>query len=378
MVGGTTRKISAASARSHTRKPKSKTSSKISGLVKKILLVSLMGFLAWAYQATQPPPPNTCGSTNGPPITAPRIQLKDGRYLAYKEYGVPKHIAKHKIVFVHGFDNCRHEVSAAYLSPDIVESLGIYLVSFDRPGYGESDPHPTRTIKSLAFDIEELADKLELGSKFYVVGFSMGGQIVWTCLKYIPYRLAGAALVAPVINYWWPGIPSNMSKEAYGQQLLQDQWALRVAHYMPWLTYWWNTQKLFPPSSVISHSPRVFSSQDIELIPRVLPIRKDYQAQVRQQGEFESVHRDAMIAFSNWEFGPTDLKNLSLESEVSVHLWQGDEDILVPVKLQRYIVSQLPWIQYHELSGAGHLLLYAPGRADSIMQTLLGGKKDTS
>lgn len=64
----------------------------------------------------------------------------------------------------------------------------MYFVSFDRPGYGESDPDPNRSIRSTAMDIEELGDQLGLGSKFYVLGFSMGGQIVWGCLKYIPHR----------------------------------------------------------------------------------------------------------------------------------------------------------------------------------------------
>ncbi|KAK6139922.1 hypothetical protein DH2020_026298 [Rehmannia glutinosa] len=373
MAAGTTRKISAASARAHTRRPKPKTSSKFSGILKKILLVSFVGLLAWAYQATKPPPPKTCGSTDGPPVTAPRIQLKDGRHLAYKEYGVPKDIAKHKIVFIHGFDSCRHDVSAltANLSPDIVESKGIYIVSFDRPGYGESDPHPTRTVESLALDIEELADKLGLGSKFYVVGFSMGGQVVWSCLKYIPHRLAGAALVAPVVNYWWPSLPSNMSKHAYEQQPTRDQWAVRVAHHMPWLTYWWNTQRLFPASSVIAHDPTILSSQDKELLPKIISIAKEQKDQAisRQQGEFESVHRDMVVGFGTWEFDPTDLKNTFPEG--SVHLWQGDDDLLVPVTLQRYIADKLPWIKYHELSGAGHMFLYADGMADSVIQALI-------
>lgn len=71
---------------------------------------------------------------------------------------------------------------------DIVESQGLFTVAFDRPGYGESDPNPLQTVKSIALDIEELADQLALGPKFYVVGFSMGGQIGWTCLNYIPHR----------------------------------------------------------------------------------------------------------------------------------------------------------------------------------------------
>ncbi|KAG8374132.1 hypothetical protein BUALT_Bualt11G0099100 [Buddleja alternifolia] len=373
MAAGTTRKISAASARAHTRKPKPKSSLNFSGIFNKILFVCFVGFLAWAYQATRPPPQKTCGSTNGPPVTASRIQLKDGRYLAYEEYGVPKDKAKRKIVFIHGFDSCRHHVSSltANLSPDIVENEGIYIVSFDRPGYGESDPDPNRTVKSLAFDIEELADKLGLGSKFYVVGFSMGGQVVWSCLKHIPHRLAGAALLAPVVNYWWPGFPSNISEVAYKQQLPQDQWAVRVAHYMPWLTYWWNTQKLFPPSSVIDHSPRVLSQADKEIMMRLLSIEKLYQGIARQQGEFESIHRDMRIGFGTWEFDPMDLKNPFLESEGSVHLWQGDDDLLVPVTLQRYIANQLPWIHYHELPGSGHMFPYAGGMADSIIQSLL-------
>ena len=54
-----------------------------------------------------------------------------------------------------------------------MEELGIYLLAFDRAGYGESDPNPRRDVKSEALDIEELADQLELGQKFYVLGTSM-------------------------------------------------------------------------------------------------------------------------------------------------------------------------------------------------------------
>lgn len=71
---------------------------------------------------------------------------------------------------------------------ETLEELGVYVVSFDRPGYGESDPHPKLTIQTTALDMEELADQLGLGPKFYVMGFSMGGHSVWGCLKYIPDR----------------------------------------------------------------------------------------------------------------------------------------------------------------------------------------------
>uniref|UniRef100_A0A5B6ZEL9 AB hydrolase-1 domain-containing protein n=1 Tax=Davidia involucrata TaxID=16924 RepID=A0A5B6ZEL9_DAVIN len=374
MAAGVNRKISAASARAHTRKAKQNSFFQLpSGMLKKMLVVFFMGILAWAYQAIRPPPPKICGSPNGPPVTATRIKLGDGRHLAYKEHGVPKDVAKYKIVYIHGFDSCRHDVvCATTLSPDVVEGLGVYIVSFDRPGYGESDPNPKQTVKSLALDIEELADQLGLGAKFYIVGFSMGGQLIWTCLKYIPHRLAGATLIAPAVNYWWFGLPANLSKEAYSQNLPQDQWTLRIAHYAPWLTYWWNTQNWFPAFSIIAHSPAILSRQDLELLPRI-SLRKAHEAQVRQQGEFESIHRDLMIGFGPWEFDPMDLKNPFLNNEGSVHIWHGDEDRVVPVMLQRYIAQRLPWIHYHEVPGAGHMFPYADGMGDAIINALLIG-----
>ena len=69
-----------------------------------------------------------------------------------------------------------------------MEELKLYLVIYDRAGHCESDPYPSRSIKTDTFDIQEVADKLELGTKFYVIGFSAGTYPVWGCVKYIPHR----------------------------------------------------------------------------------------------------------------------------------------------------------------------------------------------
>ncbi|MFS7966498.1 putative alpha/Beta hydrolase [Helianthus anomalus] len=55
-------------------------------------------------------------------------------------------------------------------------------------GYGESDPFPKRSLKSEASDIQELADQLQLGSKFYIIGVSAGSCPTWSCVKDIPHR----------------------------------------------------------------------------------------------------------------------------------------------------------------------------------------------
>ncbi|XXG65020.1 hypothetical protein AAC387_Pa05g2826 [Persea americana] len=203
-----------------------------------VLPVALGGLI---YEAIRPPPPRLCGSPNGPPVTATRVRLRDGRHLAYNESGVPKDKAKYKIVVLHGMGDSREFIIPA--SRKLVEELGIYFLTYDRAGYGESDPDPKRSVKSEAFDIQELADQLELGARFYVIGISMGSYAAWSCLKHIPHRLKGVALVCPIVNYWWPSLAANVSEEAYRTLLPQDQWTLRIAHYAPHLVFWWATQK---------------------------------------------------------------------------------------------------------------------------------------
>jgi hypothetical protein len=88
------------------------------GMQKEIKAALLFGLVVWVYQATNPPPPKICGTPGGPPITAPRIKLRDGRYLAYKEHGVSRETAKYKIIYVHGFASMRHNtMSVEKLSP---------------------------------------------------------------------------------------------------------------------------------------------------------------------------------------------------------------------------------------------------------------------
>uniref|UniRef100_A0A0A9F6S7 AB hydrolase-1 domain-containing protein n=1 Tax=Arundo donax TaxID=35708 RepID=A0A0A9F6S7_ARUDO len=347
--------------------PASKASD--SGIGARLPRLAFVFLVALLYRQLQAPPPKIPGTPGGPPVTSARIKLKDGRHLAYHESGVPKEQAKYKIIFVHGFDSCRYDV--LQVSPELAQELGIYLLSFDRPGYGESDPHPGRTEKSIALDIEQLADGLELGPKFYLTGFSMGGEIMWSCLKYIPHRLSGVAILGPVGNYWWSGYPANVSRDAWYVQIPQDQWAVRVAHHAPWLTYWWNTQKLFPASSVIAFNPAILSREDMAIVPKFA--YRTYAHLVRQQGEHESLHRDMMVGFGKWSWSPLQMEDPFPAGEAKVHLWHGAEDLIVPVALSRYISERLPWVRYHELPTAGHLFPIADGMADVIVKMLLLG-----
>lgn len=88
---------------------------RFTGMARKVSLALFVFLLALMYQQIQPPAPKIVGSPDGPPVTASRTKLKDGRHLAYLEFGVPKEKAKYKIIFVHGFDSCRYD--ALQISP---------------------------------------------------------------------------------------------------------------------------------------------------------------------------------------------------------------------------------------------------------------------
>uniref|UniRef100_A0A0E0DDU8 AB hydrolase-1 domain-containing protein n=1 Tax=Oryza meridionalis TaxID=40149 RepID=A0A0E0DDU8_9ORYZ len=356
-------------AASGVKRPPRPAPASSGGMVWKLILALAVFLPALLYQQLQPPPPKICGSPGGPPVTGTRTRLKDGRHLAYLESGVPKDQAKYKIIFVHGFDSCRYD--ALPISPELAQELGIYQLSFDRPGYAESDPNPASTEKSITLDVEELADNLQLGPKFYLMGFSMGGEIMWSCLKHISHRLAGVAILGPVGNYWWSGLPSNVSWHAWNQQLPQDKWAVWVSHHLPWLTYWWNSQKLFPASSVIAYNPALLSEEDKLIMPKFA--FRTYMPQIRQQGEYGCLHRDMTVGFGKWSWSPLELEDPFTGGEGKVHLWHGAEDLIVPISLSRYLSEKLPWVVYHELPKFGHMFPLADGMADTIVKSLLLG-----
>lgn len=73
----------------------------------------------------------------------------------------------------------------------LLEEFGVRLVTYDLPGFGESDPHPNRTLQSSALDLLHLVESLNIDNKFWVLGYSSGAMHAWAALKYIPGRIAG-------------------------------------------------------------------------------------------------------------------------------------------------------------------------------------------
>ena len=105
-----------------------------------------------------------------------------GRTVAVRQAGDP---GGKPVVFFHGTPSCRLDAAFA---DDLCAELGVRMVSFDRPGYGESPAAPF-SLSSIARDTAPLADALDV-ERFATLGQSGGG----------PFSLASAAVLGDRIT----------------------------------------------------------------------------------------------------------------------------------------------------------------------------------
>ncbi|HET6467157.1 MAG TPA: alpha/beta hydrolase [Geminicoccaceae bacterium] len=121
------------------------------------------------------------------PVRDGSLTLADGRRLAWRRYGEPGGLP---ILYLHGFLGSRLEPAAA-------GELAADLIVFERPGYGESDPHPAPSLLAIARDLREGLDRLGI-REFAVVGVSAGAPHALAMAHLAPERVQAAALVGGV------------------------------------------------------------------------------------------------------------------------------------------------------------------------------------
>lgn len=127
------------------------------------------------------------------------IQWKDTKTgeaisIAYSDYGKGQ-----PVVLIHGWPSSREMWE--YQLADIVEA-GYRVIKYDRRGFGESSkPWSGYDYDSLAADLHELIEQLDL-QKVILVGFSMGGgEVARYIANYGQQRVARIALVSTVLPF---------------------------------------------------------------------------------------------------------------------------------------------------------------------------------
>lgn len=335
-------------------------------------------------------------------ITADRIQLPDGRYIAYREEGVSASLARHSILVIHSFVSSRL-AGIPGIKQSLLEEFGVRLVAYDLPGFGESDPHPHRNFTSSALDMIHIADTLGLGEKFWVLGYSVGGIHAWAALRYIPERLAGAALFAPMGNPYDPDMTKDEVRKIWEKWTLKRKLgfilAKRASSFLPSFYKRSFGKAIDHPIKSLSFT---LGKKDGALVEQDLFIdflHKDMQESVRQGSPAPFVE-ETIMQVNKWGFSLADLqvrKKLmkgftswihSLFNEVQeewegflgpIHIWQGMDDRVVPYPFNDYAKRMVPGATLHKLIGEGHFsyFCFCDQCHREIFVTLFGIPKGT-
>ncbi|XWS52711.1 hypothetical protein CRYUN_Cryun11dG0094300 [Craigia yunnanensis] len=317
------------------------------------------------------------------PPSADRIMLPDGRYMAYREQGVPADRARFSMITPHSFLSSRL-AGIPGLKASLLEEFGVRLLTYDLPGFGESDPHPKRNLESSASDMLFLANALGVSDKFWVVGYSSGSLHAWAALKYIPDKIAGAAMFAPMVNPY----DSLMNRgEKYGTW---EKWTRKrkfmyfLARRFPRsLSYFYRRSFLSGKHGQIDQwLALTLGRRDRALIED--PVyeefwQRDVEESIRQ-GNAKPFVEEALLQVSNWGFSLADLKlqkkqrgkgilNLikfllsGSEEEYTgflgpIHIWQGMDDKVVPPSMTDFVHRVLPGAAVHKLPYEGHFTYF--------------------
>jgi pimeloyl-ACP methyl ester carboxylesterase len=248
------------------------------------------------------------------------------------------------ILYCHGFPSSRRE---ALLLHPIAQALGMRIIAADRPGYGDSDPQPGRTIRDWPDDVAALADHLGL-SRFGVLGVSGGGPYALACVALIPERLTACALVCPLGPVYrldllrqmhWPTrlnlglarVLPSLAHAAFGglTPLLLARWPETVEHLRT-LT-----------------APAVDRVELACTGTRAILNRTIADA---MRGGARGARRDLLLYTRPWDIAFDAITQ-------PIDLWHGEIDGTVPVSHARWYAAHLPSCRARYLPDEGHYSL---------------------
>jgi pimeloyl-ACP methyl ester carboxylesterase len=272
------------------------------------------------------------------PIRDATVRLHDGRALAYCEWGRTEGPA---VLAFHGSPGSR----VWWPGLPHTEAAGVRLVTVDRPGCGNSDPLPGRTIGGWAGDVAELTEALGIG-RFGVVGWSGGAPYAASVAASMPDRLTGTCIVSSASITYTLGPTTPDEEDEHLIDMIRT-----IGHAEATLRYVeenraWAEGLLKDPASLteldeIAEGDRWLFDDPAE--------SKGLNDMTR-----EAVRQGAIGACSDW-IGLLAPWGFSLnEIEAHVHLWHGGQDTWVDRNDFERVAAEIPHSTLTVWPDAGH------------------------
>jgi pimeloyl-ACP methyl ester carboxylesterase len=265
------------------------------------------------------------------------------------------------IVYFHGTPSCRLEPAFA---DGLAAELGVRLVAFDRPGYGDS-PFVPFSLASIARDTGVVADALGI-DRFVATGQSGGGAFSLACGAVLGHRVARVGVTSGVAPFREvPGLLDMLDEnDTAADALLPDEEAAArqfAVGFEPFRELGRGTD-----AEIIAGFKTLSSRRDSELLDRP-ELASSLAASVRLAlaNGTSGAGRDNVFQVGPWDI---DLDAI----QQPVFLWYGDEDTFAPPVMGEWLGQRLPTATLVMRQGEGHLGVMDHTR--EILETLIGDR----
>lgn len=288
-------------------------------------------------------------------MTLGSLSLPDGRsletWISGPEDGTP-------FVFHHGTPGSARPSGALERA---VHARGLRFVALSRPGYATSTRRAGRRVVDVVDDTAAVLAAIG-AERAYVGGWSGGGPHALACAARLPQTIA-TLLIAGV----GPADAEGLDFLAgMGQDNIDEFGAAATGEQA--LRTLLDGQR---PELLHASAEEVIASMASLLPPADRAVLTDeFGADMaRSFGDALQVSVDGWLdddlAFlAGWGFGLDEIT-------VPVHVWQGDQDLMVPFAHGRWLAEHVPGATPHLLPGEGHLSI-AIGALDRMLDGLLG------
>jgi pimeloyl-ACP methyl ester carboxylesterase len=233
----------------------------------------------------------------------------------------------------------------------LTAAAGVRLIAPDRPGAGDSDPHPDARLASLGADLEALLDHLSV-PRAILLGWSAGGLFALAAATTLGDRVAGVGLIAtlpPVEAYGDPEVVAALGPARGGfvelaAEVPAPELAAEVARYL-----------VPDPLTAASAREHVLETagaggrEELRAVPGAVDaLVAALEASVRQ-GRASLAHDIALQLEAGLDLAAV---------TAPVRAFHGTADPISPPQVGAWLVSALPNAVLDMLPDAGHHLLF--------------------
>ncbi len=268
-----------------------------------------------------------------------RMQLKDGRYLAFSFYGDP---AGFPVLYMHNSPGARVE---AAIFGDRAAEYGLRLIAADRPGMGRSSYRLERDLLDWPGEMKQLLGELGV-DRFGLLSWSGGGAYALATARAMPEQVAFTITMAAYSNFAeMPGAEELVTTLANRMSVpFSQKFAKQFAMFYDLMGF----SLKYMPEMYFEKVIDGLSQMDKLILTDPL-FKEQFTAQQREGMAYggRGAAQDAALQYVDWGFPLAEVPG-------KVHVFHGTADMAISYRFAEHLAAALPDAELHPLEDQGH------------------------